>query len=137
MFFSTSEVSQSLRELLQYAEVFGEQMDTFGSKLGDLSAKAEAALDGIDDLKANFVKQEKRRELNSHRGHRPKYPGARRHTPGEIPLSHRRPFPRMDKKEIRAEERRKRVREEREKNEAAVQDRRKRRPANHPSTPAS
>ena len=129
-------MSQSLCELLQYAEVFGEQMDTFGSQLGDLSAKAEAALDGIDDLKADFVKQEKRRELSNRGGHRPKYPGARRHTPGEIPLSHRWPFPRMDEKEVRAEERRKRVVEEREKSEAAVQDRRKRRPDNHSSTPA-
>ena len=124
-------MSRSLRELLQYAEVFGEQMDTFGSQIGDLSAKAEAALDGID-----FVKQEKRRELSNRGGHRPKYPGARRHMPGEIPLSHRRLFPRMDEKEVRAEERRKRVWEERQKSEAAVQDRRKRRPDHHSSTPA-
>ena len=70
-------MSQSLRELLQYAEVFGEQLDTFGSQIGDLSAKAEAALDGIDDLKSDFVKQEKRRELSNRGGHRPKYPGPR------------------------------------------------------------
>ena len=86
-------MSQSLRELLQYSEVFGEQLDTFGSQIGELSAKVEASLDGIDDLKSDFVKQEKRRELSSRGGHRPKYPGLRRHTPGEVPLSHRRPFP--------------------------------------------
>ena len=134
-------MSQSLRELLQYAEVFGEQLDALGSQLGDLSAKAEVALDGIDNLKADFVKEHKRRELNafgSNRGgHCPKYPGARRHTPGEIPLSHRRPFPRMDEKEIRAEEKWKRVQEEREKSEDAGQDRRKRRPDNHTLTSAS
>ena len=132
-FLRTSEVSQSLRELLQYSEVFGEQLDTFGSQIGELSAKVEASLDGIDDLKSDFVKQEKRRELSSRGGHRPKYPGPRRHTPGEVPLSHRRPFPKMDEKEVRAEERRKRVREEREKGEAAIQDRRKRRPDNQSS----
>ena len=126
-------MSQSLRELLQYSEVFGEQLDTFGSQIGELSAKVEASLDGIDDLKSDFVKQEKRRELSGRGGHRPKYPGPRRHTPGEVPLSHRRPFPKMDKKEVRAEERRKRVREEREKGEAAIQDRRKRRPDNQSS----
>ena len=132
-FLRTSEVSQSLRELLQYSEVFGEQLDTFGSQIGELSAKVEASLDGIDDLKSDFVKQEKRRELSGRGGHRPKYPGPRRHTPGEVPLSHRRPFPKMDEKEVRAEERRKRVREEREKGEAAIQDRRKRRPDNQSS----
>ena len=132
-FFRTSEVSQSLRELLQYSEVFGEQLDSFGSQIGELSAKVEASLDGIDDLKSDFVKQEKRRELSGCGGHRPKYPGPRRHTPGEVPLSHRRPFPKMDEKEVRAEERRKRVREEREKGEAAIQDRRKRRPDNQSS----
>ena len=126
-------MSQSLRELIQYSEVFGEQLDSFGSQIGELSAKVEASLDGIDDLKSDFVKQEKRRELSGRGGHRPKYPGPRRHTPGEVPLSHRRPFPKMDKKEVRAEERRKRVREEREKGEAAIQDRRKRRPDNQSS----
>ena len=108
-------------------------MDTFSSQVGELSAKVEASLDGIDDLKSDFVKQEKRRGLSGRGGHRPKYPGPRRHTPGEVPLSHRRPFPKMDEKEVRAEERRKRVREEREKGEAAIQDRRKRRPDNHSS----
>ena len=132
---------QLLRELLQHAEDLRKQLDALGSQIGDLLAKAESALDGIDNLKSDFVKEHKRRELNTFGsncgGHRPMFPGARRHTPGEIPRSHCRPFPRMDKEEIRAEENQKRVQEEREKSKAAGQDRRKRRPDNHALTSAS
>ena len=104
---------QLLRELLQHAEDLRKQLDALGSQIGDLLAKAESALDGIDNLKSDFVKEHKRRELRpfgSNSGsHRSQFPGARSHTPGVIPQSHRRPFPRMDEEEIRAEESRKRV----------------------------
>ena len=100
---------QLLRELLQHAEDLRKQLDALGSQIGDLLAKAESALDGIDNLKSDFVKEHKRRELHTfgsiRGGHCPEFPGLRRHTPGEIPRSHRRPFPRMDEEEIRAENR--------------------------------